>query len=394
MDRPAPPDACADPLGPLLSSPPPRWRGAEVAGLLLRHYGLAGTLAPLTSERDQNFCLTEASGARWVVKLANPAEEPAMTAFQAAALLHLERTAPALPCPRLRPAADGAAVVPLRGGGHLRVLSWQEGRPLAEVAPGAEGRRAIGALSARLCAALGRLEAGPGPVLLWDITRAGGLRALLPAVADAGLRALCARVLDRFEAEVAPRLARLPAQAIHADLNPWNVMADAAGRVAGVIDFGDMVRAPRICDLAVAASYHARGAAPQAAVADLAAGFHAETPLEGEEIALLPALVATRMTATLTIASWRAARQPENAPYILRNLPASAEGLAALSALPAGAAEEAVRAALGAGGAAPGAGGAAPGAEGAAPGQGGAAPEAGGAALGAGGAAPGAGGAA
>ena len=50
-------------------------------------------------------------------------------------------------------------------------------------------------------------------------------------------------------------------------------------------------------------------------------------PLLAEEAALLPGLTALRMVTTMAIASHRAARWPENSPYILRNLPSARAGL-------------------------------------------------------------------
>jgi hypothetical protein len=54
-------------------------------------------------------------------------------------------------------------------------------------------------------------------------------------------------------------------------------------------------------------------------------------PLTAPEIALLPDLISARLVTTLTISAWRAARYPENAPYILRNAPISRAGLDALT---------------------------------------------------------------
>ena len=48
---------------------------------------------------------------------------------------------------------------------------------------------------------------------------------------------------------------------------------------------------------------------------------------------LFPALVATRMLTTLAIAYTSAARYPENAAYILRNVPTARDGLTALARL-------------------------------------------------------------
>ena len=70
-------------------------------------------------------------------------------------------------------------------------------------------------------------------------------------------------------------------------------------------------------------------------------------PLTAVEIALIPALVATRMLTTLAITSTRAARYPENAPYILRNFPSARDGLLALSRLDPTDTETALRRACG-----------------------------------------------
>ena len=64
-----------------------------------------------------------------------------------------------------------------------------------------------------------------------------------------------ADVLERFTADVLPRLRALPAQAIHNDANEHNVLIGDDGDVCGLIDFGDLCRAPRACGLAVACAY-------------------------------------------------------------------------------------------------------------------------------------------
>ena len=63
-------------------------------------------------------------------------------------------------------------------------------------------------------------------------------------------------MLDRFDS-IAPQFPDWRWQVVHNDLNPHNVLCapDAPDRIAGVLDFGDMVRTPLVCDLAVAAAY-------------------------------------------------------------------------------------------------------------------------------------------
>lgn len=326
----------APPIGTLLSAPPPAFSESEAVRLAETHFGLTGRATCLTSERDQNFRLVTEDGT-FVLKIANSAEPRAVTEFQSAALIHLEGTD--LPVPRVIRTRDGAPGADLPGGSLLRLLSWVQGEPLWRARAGAAQRRAVGDCLGRLAAALADFTHPAADYdLLWDIRHAARLRPLLPAIPDAPTARLTSRVLDIFDAEVAPRLPDLPWQVIHNDLNPYNIMVDPTdpARITGVIDFGDMVRTARVCDAGVAAAYQIDPCDPAGSLADFAAGYAQANPLLPEEIALLPDLVAARMVTTIAIASSRAASHPENAPYILRNLPASAAGLEALMRLPRG----------------------------------------------------------
>src|SRR3989338_8577022 len=282
------------PLGGPLASAPPQLTDDQAARLARDIFGVEGRMKRLTSERDLNIHIaTPAQG--YVLKLANPAEPPEVTDFQTQALLHLETAH--LPVPRVVRTLSGATEARTPQG-ILRLLTYLEGRPLHLVQASA--------------------------ALQGDIKQAASLRPMLPAIADAPLRALATRTLDHFDTAIAPRLPELRWQVVHADMNPHNVLVTADGHhIAGVLDFADMVRTPLVCDLAVTASYQIDPADPLTSLTEFAAAYHAILPLTADEIALIPALVATRMLTTLAITSTRAARYPENAPYILRNFPSA-----------------------------------------------------------------------
>lgn len=322
-------------LGPLLDSPPPVMDRDHVADLVRAHWGMTGTLVPLTSERDLNHRLDSDRG-RFVVKIANAAEPHALTRFQNRALRHAAAQDPALPIPHVLATPGGRDDVVLSSGHLMRILSWVDGAPLAGLARTAAQGRAVAQLGARLARALRGLDdPAAGHDLQWDIRHAGRLRPLLPHVADTELRALCAAVLDRFDARIAPALPGLRWQVIHGDLNPHNILGDPAfpDHVTGILDFGDMVRTPLVCDLAVAASYRIDPADPLHSLADFAAAWHRTDPLTPGERDALFDLTAARMVTTVAITAFRAARYPENAAYILRNLPSARAGLTAFAAL-------------------------------------------------------------
>ncbi|MEY3961045.1 MAG: hypothetical protein RIR14_1699 [Pseudomonadota bacterium] len=123
---------------------------------------------------------------------------------------------------------------------------------------------------------------------------------------------------------------------VHNDLNPHNVLVDEADpdRISGVLDFGDMVRTALVCDLGVAASYQVDPAKPLESLVEFTAAYHRILPLTEQELRLVADLTMARMLTTISITSWRAAKYPDNAPYILRNFPLARAGLLALSALP------------------------------------------------------------
>ncbi|MBE2277831.1 MAG: phosphotransferase [Rhodobacteraceae bacterium] len=326
-------NASDDVLGTLLSVPPPVLAEPTLLAHLAAGWGLAGELVPLTSERDLNHRLDTADG-RFLAKITNPAEAAEMTDFQTRAFLHVAAVAPGVPVPRLIPARTGA---PWRDtpAGRLRLFTWLAGDPLHAVPRSLALARASGVALAQLTAALaGFSHPADDHVILWDIRQFSRLAPLLPVLSDPGTRDAAEAALARFATAVAPRLADLPSQVCHADFNPWNLLVDAdRQRIAGIVDFGDMVRTPRICDLAVAASYQIDPAAPLASLAAFVAGYHGVLPLLPEETELLFDLIVARMITTLVIAGWRAARYPENADYILRNTPSARAGLAAFRAL-------------------------------------------------------------
>lgn len=291
---------------------PPRFTTDQVAGFVRRHHGLEGHLAPLDSERDQNFRLTQADGATWVVKIANAAEAATTLDFQRAVLAHLADRAPDLPVPRLRPGLDGAALCPVEGH-FMRVVSHLPGEKFAGAVRTPELLASLGTMLGRLDAAL--LSFGhPGAHhdLDWDLRRAGRSRARLVHIADPADRLLLERLLDRWDARTEAALKHCRAGVIHNDANDHNLLI-GDGVVTGIIDFGDALHGPLIAELAIACAYAILGEAdPLAAAGRIAAAYHRELPLTDGEIGILFDLIAMRLVTSVTISASRRNRQDDS----------------------------------------------------------------------------------
>jgi Ser/Thr protein kinase RdoA (MazF antagonist) len=332
----------------VLESRPAAISAAEAEDLARTLYGLEVQARPLTSERDQNFRLRMADGAQYVLKITNAAEESAVSEMQALAFMHVAAADEGLPTPRLILARGGKLMGvhhAAEGDRSVRLLTFLDGVLLYQAPPSAAQRRSLGAAHARLGLALrGFCHPAQDHVLLWDLKQAAGLRKLLPHVGEATRRAQAELALDAFDARVAPRLPDLRGQVVHNDHNPHNVVVapDDTDRVSGILDFGDMVHTPLVCDVAIAASYQLGGAGLEG-LCDYVGAYAAVAPLEAAELNLLYDLVAMRMATSVLISEWRAALYPENAEYILRNHPAAVQGLANLAALGREAFDAAVR---------------------------------------------------
>jgi len=310
------------PAAGALDAKAPAFSTAEAEEIAQRVFGVAASAHPLDSERDQNFRLCSGDGPDWVLKIANPAEDPSVLDLQTEALLHIARVDPDLAVPHVKTTLDGRHSHTIEGPDGrrfiTRLLSFLPGTLLDEAAPSPALRREVGATAARLARALrGFFHPAARHALLWDIMQASGLREHLHHVDDPARRREIDRFLDRFDGDVLPRLRCLRAQTIHNDVSAKNMLVDG-DRVTGSIDFGDLIHAPLVCDLAVPISELTLGTAdPIASTAEITVGYHAVTALSDEELRLVFDIVCARCAMGITIASWRASNHPENTDYIL-----------------------------------------------------------------------------
>jgi hydroxylysine kinase len=165
---------------------------------------------------------------------------------------------------------------------------------------------------------------------LWNVARADRLAHLVDEIVGDARRRIVRRFMDRFVSDLLPRLAGMRAQVIHNDFNLYNglVAADDPDRVTGIIDFGDIIHAPLVGEVATGASYQmAEAADPLAAAAEFIGAYHAILPLLPEEQEIVADLVTTRHLITVLISEWRSRRYPENHGYIMRHNPASWDAL-------------------------------------------------------------------
>jgi Ser/Thr protein kinase RdoA (MazF antagonist) len=321
----------------VLQTQPPAFTPEQACEIGRGTFGIEASGATnLGSERDQAFMLTGSSGSRVaVLKVSNPAEDPAMLDMEATAALHAARCDPGLTIavPRRRPTgqvprpaelADFRARWNHHGAGHwVRAYDVLPGRirldPLTLQDP---ALTAWGETTARLGLALrGFIHPSAIRRLPWDVQHAARVRPMTASIADRDARAAVDAVLDRYDEAVAPRWGLLRAQVVHSDLTADNVLADDDGMITGIVDFGDLTHTALMADLAAVLDSlcGGRNQADMFRVARLVIdGYERMLPLEPLELELLGELWAARAAVTVAIGSWRSGSGLEDPAFAER----------------------------------------------------------------------------
>ena len=323
---------------------PPRLSLEQATTLALNVYGLHAVAMQLPSERDQNFKLTTPAGERFVLKIANAAEDTAMLDAENEAMACVAHATNL--CPTVLSSRNGQRIEHIEIGGathSVRLISWLDGVPMGRV------KRHSDALLQDVGRALGQIDhvlaefdhAAIHRDFHWDLAHAPSvIGEHISLVTDAPMRAAIATLFDDYTRYASPLLSKLPQQAIHNDANDYNVIVGGGHdlytrnqSVVGLVDFGDMVYSQRVNDVAIAMAYAALGKAePLAAAAQVAHGYHAANPLTEDEIAALFHLMCMRLCMSACHAARQQAQRPDD-PYLSISQQPIRETLPALAAI-------------------------------------------------------------
>jgi 4-aminobutyrate aminotransferase-like enzyme/Ser/Thr protein kinase RdoA (MazF antagonist) len=298
---------------------------AHWADAFKSHWGITAELSQLDGEYDLNFMARAGDGRSYILKAMRPGCAGWLVEMQLQAFQHIARRAPALPCPRIITALDGAdmlAVVDENGDTRLTwVLECLPGQCYATSAP----------KSLALIHEVGATLGGAGQALAdfhhpglerdfkWDLMRAAWISDELNSIADPARQQIIRDITTDF-AGLEPFLQQLPKQAIHNDANDYNIMVAGTltepRHVSGLIDLGDICSAPRICDLAIAAAYVVLDHAdPEGVLAALVAGYHSAYALTPQEVDLVYPLLRTRLAVSVVNSTLMATETPDD-PYV------------------------------------------------------------------------------
>lgn len=297
--------------------------------VLEQEYGLRGELTRIDTEKDATYRLRDAevdADEQFLVKVSHPEEPLDVVRCQVDVISWIAQVDAGIPLQTVRAALDGSTWRRLQDEtgqfcGILRVYRFIPGHLLADESPDPAQRRAVGAMLARVDLALADFShPGESRVLAWDLTRFLTLQPLVERETDARRRALATLVFDAFRERVEDQLPQARTQVLHGDFSPYNVVVApiAEAYVAGVIDFGDVVRGPVVFDPAVLLGNHLLSAPrhPWSDARDLLDGYRGVFPLSADEVGLVAVASAARVLLRALIANWRIDCGSDRAAYV------------------------------------------------------------------------------
>ncbi len=297
----------------------PEFEPGEAAEFARRLFALDGPMRRLDGERDLNF-LIGAPGERFVLKIANLEESPAMLECQHQVFERLDAARVFPATVTARKSVNGKTIETVHDAGgraHIcRVLPFVEGRLLREIEnPSLDLLVDIGSRLALLDSALENFtHTALERPLLWKMDGVLDIVDSYGSLLDDAARALVEYFAAGYRRRVVPRLAQLRRAVIHNDANRNNLVVDeSATRLLSIIDFGDMVEGWLVVDPSIAATYAMLDRSqPLEAASAVFAGYCRELPLNSVEAETAFDFICMRLCMSLCIGAYQCAQQPDN----------------------------------------------------------------------------------
>ena len=307
----------------------PQFSDQEAVQIAQDVFGIVGQVKSLPSERDQNYRLISENGRSYVLKISGKTDSRAILDYQNQALIHLRQQkdlADHIPEVVLSKKGEAITAVSHSMGDSfdVRLLTYLPGIPLALVDPHSpELLYDFGHFLGRTTAAFANFShPAMHRRLHWDMAHTSStIRDHIGHIQYKGQFALVENVLARFEKEVLPHMSDLRRSVIHSDANDYNVLVTSdrkkPRRIAGLIDFGDMVFSATIFELAIAAAYAMLDKPdPLAVAAQMVAGYHTALPLTELELDLLFTLINARLATSVAMSTYQQSLHPDD-PYLV-----------------------------------------------------------------------------
>ncbi|MDF1698205.1 MAG: aminotransferase class III-fold pyridoxal phosphate-dependent enzyme [Saprospiraceae bacterium] len=295
------------------------------------NYNLICEVSTLAGDVDYNFLLQATNGINYLLKICKPKVTANEIDFQVKLLQYLEHKKLDFAVPQIVPTHDGKSyfIFPFENETYtIRMHTWVEGKLVSEVNPRTkELYLSWGETCGELSKVLKEFDhPGAHRFDIWNPVECLHSRPFIEYFQTEKQKNLASYFWKMCEDAVLPLIPSLRKSVNYGDAHEHNLLVGLDplnSKIQGVIDFGDAIFAPTICELAIACAYAAMYVPdPMASMAEVVRGYHQKFSIEEVELTVLFPLICGRLMITVANAAKNFNVDPTNEYHQISASPA------------------------------------------------------------------------
>ena len=296
------------------------------------HWGFEAKLSTLPGELDQNFLAQQVDGSKCILKIMRPECPDWLIKAQINVIDHLNNKDVELKVPKVWKSSVGTSFIrDVDWSGNERLIwvqSYIPGKCYAEI------KQKSTDISFDIGVTLGNIAQALSDYkdenlirdFKWNLPGSLWIKKHISVIGDTNRLKVVSKIIADFE-EILPKLSNLRQQTTHNDPNDYNILISGKKyqslNVSGMIDFGDICVAPRICDLSIAAAYIVLdNSKPEKMLAALVSGYNSIFPLSVEEVDMVWRLLRMRLAVSVVNSTLLASKNSDDAYITISQAPA------------------------------------------------------------------------
>ena len=296
------------------------------------HWGFEAKLSTLPGELDQNFLALQVDGSKCILKIMRPECPDWLIKAQINVIDHLNNKDVELKVPKVWKSSVGTSFIrDVDWSGNERLIwvqSYIPGKCYAEI------KQKSTDISFDIGVTLGNIAQALSDYkdenlirdFKWNLPGSLWIKKHISVIGDTNRLKIISKIISDFE-EILPKLSNLRQQTTHNDPNDYNILISGKKyqslNVSGMIDFGDICVAPRICDLSIAAAYIVLdNSQPEKMLAALVSGYNSVYPLSVEEVDMVWRLLRMRLAVSVVNSTLLASENSDDAYITISQAPA------------------------------------------------------------------------
>tara|TARA_Y100000590_G_scaffold230765_1_gene260087 strand:+ start:455 stop:1468 length:1014 start_codon:yes stop_codon:yes gene_type:complete len=267
----------------------------------------------LNSERDYNLLIILEDKKKFIVKISNASENYEILSLQDSILTYLSKTKidkyiPTIVHNEIKQFKDS-----LNRQCFVRILSFIEGNMFADNQQNNILCKNFSIFLGDLTNALNKFEhPAAHRKFIWNSIDINWINNELELFNNDLQKNTIQIVLDSYKNIVIPSLKKIRYSIIHGDANNYNVLT-SNDNIVGLLDFGDCIYAPTVCELTVGLAYSLMNFEDISSRLNyMVKNYNSIFTLNKDEIHCIWTLVASRLAITVTMAAKQKKKYPDN----------------------------------------------------------------------------------